>query len=161
MRIESPGQSHMSANTIAKFVYGVFATVFLVVGATVLLLHTGLLPEAVGNIVISFARGDMLALHLIQELGSLLVFAGLITFWFIRHYEHSKAYHWAMTTFWTLFALAHWFDGREGPRSVRGPLINTIPFIVFLLIGLLRWNSERQLASETTSRRAGDDPHAS
>ena len=140
----------MKIEAIAKFVYGFFGALFLLVGATIMLLHTGLLPEPVKNIVMDFAHDDELAVHLIQELGSILVFAGLISFWFIRHYEHSKAYHWAMTIFWALFALAHWFDGREGPRSVSGPLINTAPFIVFLLIGLLRWNSERRFASEAS-----------
>ena len=137
----------MKTEAIAKSVYAFFGALFLISGATVLLLHTGLLPEPVKNIVIGLAHGDSLAIHLIQELGSILVFAGLITFWFIRHYAYSKSYHWAMTTFWALFALAHWFDGSVGPRSVRGPLINTVPFSLFLLIGLLRWKTERQFAS--------------
>lgn len=128
----------MKIEPIAKLVYGFFGALFLIVGATVMLLHTGLLPETVKNIVLGFAQDSLNAVHLIQELGSILVFTGLITFWFIRHYEHSKAYHWAMTTFWALWALAHWFDGREGPRSVSGPLINTVPFVLFLLIGLIR-----------------------
>lgn len=132
----------MNIKPIAKFVYGLVGMVFLIVGATVMLLHTGLLPEAVKSTVMNFAHGDPLAVHLIQEMASILVFAGLITFWFIRHYQQSKVFHWAMTTFWALFAFAHWFDGREGPRSVRGPLINTIPFVVFLLIGLLRTGSD-------------------
>jgi hypothetical protein len=140
----------MKIETLAKSVYGFFGTLFLIVGATVLLLHTGLLPEPLKNIVMGFAHQDELAVHLIQELASILIFVGLITFWFIRHYEHSKTYHWAITTFWALFAFAHWVDGREGPRSVRGPLINTVPFIVFLLLGLLRWNSDRQLSNETS-----------
>lgn len=50
----------MNAKAIAKFVYGFFGAVFLPVGSTVLLLHTGLLPEAVKNIVMNFAHGDML-----------------------------------------------------------------------------------------------------
>jgi len=137
----------MKIEAIAKIVYGFFGALFLLVGATVLLLHTGLLPEFAKKIVMGIAHDDELAVHLIQELGSILVFAGLISFWFIRHYDHSKAYHWAMTTFWALFSFAHWFDGREGPRSITGPLINTIPLILFLLIGLLRWNSERRIAS--------------
>jgi hypothetical protein len=140
----------MKTEAISKSVYGFFGAVFLIVGATVLLLHTGLLPEPIRNIIMGVAHGDSLALHLIQELGSLLVFVGLISFWFIRHYEQSESYHWAMTTFWALFALAHWFDGREGPRSVRGPVINTVPFVVFLLIGLLRRNSKRHYARETS-----------
>jgi len=138
----------MRIEAIAKFVYGFFGAVFLIVGATVMLLHTGLLPENIKNIVMDFAHGDSLAVHLIQEMASILVFAGLITFWFIRHYELSKAYHWAMTTFWALFALAHWFDGRDGPRSIDGPLINTIPFTLFLLIGLLRSYSDARNTDE-------------
>ena len=132
----------MNIKPITKFVYGLVGMVFLIVGAAVMLLHTGLLPEAVKSTVMDFAHGDSLAVHLIQEMASILVFVGLITFWFIRHYQQSKIFHWAMTTFWALFAFAHWFDGREGPRSVRGPLINTIPFVVFLLIGLLRTGSD-------------------
>ena len=132
----------MNIKAIAKLVYAIVGAAFLIGGGAVMLLHTGLLPESVKNIVINFAHGDSLAVHLIQEMASILVFVGLITFWFIRHYQQSKVFHWAMTMFWALFALAHWFDGREGPRSVRGPLINTIPFAVFFLIGLLRINSD-------------------
>jgi hypothetical protein len=128
----------MNIKAAAKFVYAIVGMTFLIGGGAVMLLHTGLLPESVKNLVISFAHGDPLAVHLIQELASILVFVGLITLWFIRHYEQSTVFHWAMTTFWALFALAHWFDGREGPRSMRGPIINTIPFVVFFLIGLLR-----------------------
>jgi hypothetical protein len=134
----------MNIKATAKFVYVIVGTVFLIGGGTVMLLHTGLLPESVRNLVLNFAHGDSLAVHLIQEMASILVFVGLITFWFIRHYEISKAYHWAMTTFWALFALAHWFDGREGPRSVKGPMINTIPFAVFFLIGILRTSEARR-----------------
>lgn len=138
-------------NAIAKSVYSFFGALFLIVGASVMLLHTGLLPQFVKDLVMGFAHDDDLAVHLIQELSSILVFAGLISFWFIRHYEHSTAYHWAMTTFWALFSFAHWFDGREGPRSLTGPLINTIPLLVFLLVGLLRWHSDRQSARESSS----------
>lgn len=150
----------MKIEAIAKSVYGFFGALFLIIGVTVMLLHTGLLPETVKSIVMDVAHDDSNAVHLIQELGSILVFAGLITFWFVRHYEHSKAYHWAMTTFWTLFALAHWFDGQAGARSIGGQLINTIPFIAFLAIGLLRWSSDRQLARKT-SRSANDRPSIS
>lgn len=132
----------MNIKPIAILVYAFFGTAYLVVGGAVLLFHSGLLPDTARNAVMNVAHGDMNTVHIIQELGSLLVFAGLITFWFIRRYERSTAFHWAMTTFWALFSLAHWFDGREGPRSFRGPAINTIPFAVFFLIGLFRATSE-------------------
>lgn len=56
------------------------------------------------------------ALFLVAGFGALLVFVGLITLWFARHYESSRPFHWAMTASWALHALAHWFDVR-GARS--------------------------------------------
>src|SRR5713226_10615487 len=118
---------NMSIRPVAKFLYGFVAAVFLIVGATVLLLRTGLLPAAVRDIVMGIAHDDMNAAHLIQEFGSMLVFAGLISIWFTRHYEQSKFFHWAMTTFWALFSLVHWFYVGGSFKSVSGPMINTIP----------------------------------
>jgi hypothetical protein len=140
----------MKIKALAKSVYGLFGTAFLIVGATVMLFHTGLLPGSVQNLIMGIAHSDPNTLHIMQEFASILVFAGLVSIWFVRHYEDSKLYHWAMTAFWALFAVAHWVDGREGPRSVSGPMIDTIPFLLFLLIGLLRWNSERQFSSEAS-----------
>jgi len=135
--------SIMVIRLISKVVYSVFGAVFLIVGATVMLLHTGLMPDSLRQIVVGFAHEDELAIHLIQELSSLLVFTGLITFWFVRHYAQSLTFHWAMTAFWALFSFAHWWDGRPGPRSVKGPIINTIPLLIFLLLGVLRLSANR------------------
>lgn len=134
----------MKIKALAKLLYGFFGFLFLIAGASVSLLHTSLLPEVVKNLIISVAHGDSNTLHITQEFGSLLVFAGLITFWFIRHYEQSKPFHWALTTFWCLFALAHWFDARGIAQSIRGPMINTLPFILFVLVGLLRSTSRSE-----------------
>lgn len=134
----------MNIKAIAKLLYSFFGALFLIAGASVLLLGTGLLPEAVKNLIINVAHGDLNTLHITQEFGSLLVFAGLITFWFIRHYEQSKPFHWAMTTFWCLLALVHWFDARGVFHSALGPMIDTIPFILFVLVGLLRSNARSE-----------------
>lgn len=131
----------MRTITIAKTLYGFFGVVFLLLGATVLLVRTGVLPDFAHNLVIDIAHGDPNTLHLIQEFGSLMVFAGLITLWFIRHYEQSTSYHWAMTTFWALFSIVHWLDVRS-LRSVAGPLINTAPFALFAIVGFLRTRRE-------------------
>jgi ABC-type uncharacterized transport system permease subunit len=71
---------------IAQSLYGFFAATFLIAGASVLSLRTGLLPDAVSSIVMDIANGDFNAVHLLQEFGSLMVFGGLISIWFIRHY---------------------------------------------------------------------------
>ena len=129
----------MNTNGIAvKSLYGLVGTVFLLAGATILLFRTGLLPGSVSNLISDIAHHDANALHLLQEFSALLVFVGLITFWFIRHYEQSRAFHWAMTGFWGLIALVHWFDVREPVGSVVGLVVNTIPFALFFLVGLLR-----------------------
>ena len=131
----------MKIKPLAKLLYGVFGILFLLAGASVMLLGTGLLPDAIKTPIINVAHGDLNTLHITQEFASLLVFAGLITFWFIRHYEQSRPFHWALTTFWALFALAHWFDARGAFHSATGPIINTIPFILFVVVGLLRSNA--------------------
>jgi hypothetical protein len=132
----------MVTKVVVKVVYGIFGALYLLAGTGVLLLKTDLLPSAVREIIDSVARNDSNTLHIMQEFGSLLVFVGLITFWFIRHYEQSWPFHWAMTAFWALFALVHWFDIRGPIDSVVGPLINSVPFALFALLGLLRLGTE-------------------
>jgi hypothetical protein len=132
----------MVAKALVMSLYGLVGAVFLLSGVSVLLLGTGLLPGPVRDLIVDLGQDNLNTLHIMQEFGSLLVFAGLITFWFIRHYDASRPFHWAMTAFWGLFALVHWFHiaGREGPDI--GQVINTIPFGLFLAAGLLREVSE-------------------
>lgn len=120
----------MRIEIIAKILYGVFAVAFLVIGITAFASGTRLSPEPLRRIAMRVAHGDDNALHLIQEFGAFLVFIGLITFWFMRHYELSRNFHMAMTIAWGLIALAHWFDVRESRNSLMGPIINSIPFIL-------------------------------
>jgi hydrogenase-4 membrane subunit HyfE len=138
----------MNVKAIAGILYGLFAASSLIVGASVLLLDTGLLPEVVSRAVSNAAHGDARALHIIQEFGAFLVFAGLIAFWFARHYDQSRFFHWALTFAFALVALAHWFDVR-GAHSKLGPLVNSVPFALFLLVGLLRLSSDRKMHRET------------
>jgi len=128
----------MPVRVLAKSLYGLLGVAFLLAGAGLLLFRTGLLPYAVRDTIIDAAHGDRETLHILQEYGCFLVFIGLITFWFIRNYEASRAFHWAMTAFWGLIALVHWFDIRGPVESVVGALVNTIPFALFLAVGLLR-----------------------
>ena len=128
----------MITRVLAKSLYGLVAVLFLGAGAAVLLLGTGLLPAPVRDAIHGLAGDDGNTLHIVQEYGCLLVFIGLITLWFLWHYDASRAFHWAMTAFWGLIALVHWFDIRGRGDDVVGPLINTVPFALFLAVGLLR-----------------------
>jgi hypothetical protein len=115
-----------------------------------LFVNTGLVPGALRDIVIRFSQDNLGMLHIIQELGSLLVLVALLTFWFIAHYEQSRVFHWIMTAYWAIMAIIHWFNVAGPSESVVGPLINTVPFALFLVIGLMR--------AATEGTRAGDGP---
>jgi hypothetical protein len=133
----------MNIQTLTKAFYGLVGTLLLLAGGTVLLLGTGLLPGALQNLLFNVAHGDMTAVHILQEFSALLVFAGLMTFWAIRHYKESQFFHWALTTFWGLLALVHWVNARGEFHLGVGPLINTVPFALFVIIGLLRLRVEK------------------
>lgn len=132
----------MSVRAAVKAFYVLSGVLFLLVGLGVLLVDSGLLPAGAKAAALGFAHGDLNTLHIVQEYGALLVFVGLITLWFARRYEHSLPFHWAMTASRVLHALAHWFDVR-GERPLNGPLINTAPAALFLLLGLLRLKGRR------------------
>jgi hypothetical protein len=137
----------MKIKAITRVGYGVFAAAYLVVGITVFAAGTSLLPEPLHGVVMRVGHGEVDTLHIIQEFGAFLIFIGLITFWFMRHYDQSQTFHWAMTIAWGLIALAHWFDVRGSRESVIGPIINSIPFILFAALGLLRRKFEARAQS--------------
>jgi hypothetical protein len=148
-----------ATRVLAKACYGLFGAGMLVAGASVLLVGAGLLANAHRDAIVAESRGDLDALHVGQEFGSLLVFAGLMSFWFIRHYDRSRFFHWALTAFWGLLALVHWFDVRGPSPSVVGPLVNTIPFALFVAVGLLRAVTEGEPdRGETRSAVSREQP---
>jgi hypothetical protein len=127
---------------VAKGAYALVGAAFLAAGTATLLVNTPLLPGGVRDIVVRFSQDNLEMLHIVQEFGSVLVLLGLLTFWFIRHYDESLYFHWAMTAYWLLMALIHWFHAASPEVSVVGGLINTIPFAVFLAVGLMRLANE-------------------
>jgi hypothetical protein len=122
---------------IVRLFYVLFGALLLAVGVAALSLETGLLPAGAKETALNFAKGNADTLHVMQEYGTLLFFVGVITLWFARHYEQSGLFHWAMTATLALHSFAHWLDVR-GERALLGPVINTVPFALFLVVGLLR-----------------------
>jgi hypothetical protein len=130
-------------NVAIRIIYSLLGATLLAVGAVVLLFKTGLLPPAVQAAILSEADQNLNTLHVAQELATLLVFAGLITFWFAWHYDQSRYFHWAMTALLGLLALVHWFDVRGPNTSLTEPIPITVPFLAFVAIGLWRLGAER------------------
>ena len=127
----------MNAKAVVRIFYVLFGALLLAVGVGALLLETGLLPAGAKESALGFAKGNLDTLHVMQEYGTLLFFVGVITLWFARRYEQSGVFHWAMTATLALHSFAHWLDVR-GERDLFGPVINTVPFALFLVVGLLR-----------------------
>lgn len=127
--------------TITRLLYALVGAAFLLGGSSVLLLGTGLLPQALKDAILSIGEDNDHTLHLMQEYAALLVLVALVTFWFIKHYEQSRAFHWVMTAFWGIIALIHWFDPRGEFHWGLGEAITSIPFLLFVLIGLMRQKS--------------------
>lgn len=124
--------------TFIKIIYGFFGSFFLLLGTTIVLFKTHFLPDYLQDEVFLAAQKNASSLHLLQEFGCLMIFAGILFFWNIRRFEASKGFHWAMTVFWALMSIIHWADVRNSPGSMTGPIVNTIPFILFFATGLLR-----------------------
>ena len=130
-------------NVAIRSVYALLGAVLLGAGVAVLLFNTGLLPEGIKAALFDEAGGNLTALHIAQEAGTLLVFAGLITFWFAWHYGQSLYFHAAMTVLLGLVALVHWFDVRGPNLSWTEPIPVTLPFLVFAAIGMARLAADR------------------
>jgi hypothetical protein len=109
----------------------------LLLGASVLVAGAGMLP-GLQTSVVEEAQGNLDFVHILQEFATLLVFAGLITLWFVRRYEQSTALHWAVTLFFLLLAIVHWFDVRGRSDFSTGDVVIGIPFLWFAVLGMLR-----------------------
>jgi ABC-type uncharacterized transport system permease subunit len=121
---------------VTRVIYVLLGTYHLLAGIAVILLGTGLLPVWVHDLISEAGQNNPKTLHLIQEIGTLWVLVGMLLFWFAWHL--STRFHWAMTFYLSLDAFVHWFDayGKFEPKP--RALINAIPFLLFLVLGLLR-----------------------
>jgi hypothetical protein len=129
---------------VTQLLYAFLGTIFLLGGTSVLLLGTGLLPTPMRDVILSIGEDNPNTLHLMQEYATLLVLVALLTFWFVKHYEVSRAFHWAMTIFWGLIALVHWFDHKGQFHYGLGEAITSMPFVLFVAVGIFREHAERR-----------------
>jgi hypothetical protein len=127
---------------LAQGTYALMGAAFLAAGLSTLLVNTGLLPDAVRDGLLRFTQNNLVFLHVLQEVGTLLVLVALVTFWCVWNYDRSRAFHWMLTAYWAIMAVIHWFNVASPTVSVVGGLINTIPVAVFLGLGLMRVAAE-------------------
>jgi uncharacterized membrane protein len=111
-----------------QIIYGIFGALGILFGV-VALLFPGML--------ISEADRTGLVIHLLREEGAAGIFIGLMASWCIFNYEKRIAVHYFLIVFAFLMAAIHWFDYLNGHRHLMSPLINTVPFVVLVLMALM------------------------
>lgn len=129
------------ANVVSVLTRGVFVptgVLALLLGIVALLPGTGLLPMRLQDLVFEFGVNDPVGVHMVQEMATLYVLLGVMLLWFARHYRGSLRFHWLMT-FWSLLLFwVHWFSAYGTFNNEPHVLVDAIPFVVFLTLGLLR-----------------------
>ena len=126
-------------DVVTRLVYAVMAAFYLTIGTLVLLLGTGVLPAGLQAKIFDLGQNIPDWMHLIQEIGTLWIFVGILFVWFTRHYARSVKFHWAVTVLFGLDAWVHCFSAYGRFEFGRRQVINAIPFAVFLILGLLRY----------------------
>jgi hypothetical protein len=127
-----------AVSVITRSVYVLAGALALLIGIVPLLTGTGLLPPRVNEIVFEFGVNDPTGIHVVQEMATLYVLLGVMFLWFARHYERSLRFHWLITAWTLLLFWVHWFTAYGEFRNEPAIIIDLIPFLVFLALGLLR-----------------------
>jgi len=134
----------MTIYRVSRIVYGLIGILYLVIGFGSMLVPTGWMPHGLVGDIVMREMTNPFTEHLLQEFGTVVVAVGLVFLWCARQPKPSRALHWIMTFYLSLDALIHWV----GPQGVIGDwsrgIINSIPFVVMLLLGLLQLRGSQQ-----------------
>lgn len=74
-----------------------------------------------------------LTVHLIREEAAAFVFIGMMLLWCFRHFERRRPIHIGLVVFTGLFAVIHWLGYLQDGRISTSAVVNTIPFVIFVL----------------------------
>ncbi len=133
----------MTLTKVVCLVYGLFGILYVLIGVGSMLLPTGWLPQILQGDLAREASSPFVE-HLLQEFGTVVLALGLVFLWYARGKEQNPGFHWAVTCYFALDALIHWV----GPEGLIGSwsrgIINSIPFALMLLLGLLQLRASRR-----------------
>jgi len=110
--------------TLARAIYAVFGALAVGLGLVALIRPAVALPPE------AFSP---LSAHLIREQGAEGIFIGLMSFWCLLNFSARRPVHLALLIFAATFAGIHWAEYFQARRSLASPLLNTIPFLTFLV----------------------------
>lgn len=126
-----------------QIVYGVYGALAILIGVVSLLFQDLLISEAHRTLELS---------HILREGGAAGIFVGLMSIWCIFNYERRAAVHYFLIVFAFVMAAIHWFDYLTGHRQLMSPLLNSTPFVVFVLMAIGMKSEPGAVANGSTSR---------
>jgi|SRR4029079_1979388 hypothetical protein len=134
----------MTLTKVVRLVYGLFGILYVLIGVGSMLLPTGWLPQGFQGDALAREASSPFVEHLLQEFGTVVLALGLVFLWYARRKEQSLGFHWAATFYFSLDTLIHWV----GPEGLIGSwsrgIINSVPFALMLLLGLLQLRASRR-----------------
>jgi hypothetical protein len=110
---------------LSLVLYGIYGSVALLAGISLLLFPATLEPEASGRF-----------LHFLREQGAATVFVGLMSLWLLFNYDQRRTVHLLLTLFAFLIAGIHWFDYFGGRKPLASALLNSVGFAVLLALAV-------------------------
>ena len=112
---------------VNSVIYGAFGTGAIIYGIAALLF-----PAALESNVVQSWRFA----HILREQGAAAIFVGLMAYWCIFNYERRRAVHYFLVVFALLLAVIHWHDHFAGHLRWTSPIVNTVPFVVLLIMAV-------------------------
>ena len=134
----------MTLEKTIRMVYFILAAAYAVFGVAAISLPPGWLPQSLAQSFLGDESVSPLFGHVLQEFGSLFLVLGGIFFWYAKRASLSLAFHWIITIYFLLNALVHWFGPSGFTDSWSSGVVNSIPFVVMSILGVLQRNRLRQ-----------------
>jgi hypothetical protein len=136
---------------VTKVAYALLGGLYVVVGTGSIALPAGWISlQWVGDDVAPLyaaAPPESFLNHLTQEFGTLAIAVGFVFLWQARRDEPSRSLHWLLTVYLALDSSIHWVGPQGLIGSLHRGLINSIPPLLLLMLGLLQWRGSQQNVS--------------
>lgn len=137
----------MNLRLIIRVVYALLGVLWLLVGIGAMVLPLGWVSASwVGPDAVQYETAAPASYlnHLTQEFGTLAIAVAFAFLWQGSRSEPSRSLHWLLTVYLMLDSLIHWVGPQGLIGSLQRGVINSIPPLVFLVLGILWMRRDRR-----------------